>query len=97
MTRRRERIRMKTTRRERKLRGRKQAGQFIKFAEQFSSVSARRAKKRHGEFINVMKTSPGETRYSTTRITDVKSAFETVFSSNIQNGIIKMKNRVKTK
>lgn len=41
---------------------------------------------------NVIKTAPGVTRYSTSRIKDVQSAFEIVFNSTIQNEIIRMTN-----
>lgn len=41
---------------------------------------------------NVIKNTPGITRYATSRITDVKSAFTTIFNSNIEKEIIKMTN-----
>ncbi|GFR22751.1 hypothetical protein TNCT_400711 [Trichonephila clavata] len=40
----------------------------------------------------ILKTTPGVTRYATERVTDVKSAFEVVFNSAIENEIIKMTN-----
>ncbi|KAF8792103.1 hypothetical protein HNY73_003749 [Argiope bruennichi] len=43
-------------------------------------------------YANVIKTTPGVTRYSTSRITNVKNSFETVFSSTIQKEIIKLTN-----
>ncbi|KAF8778013.1 hypothetical protein HNY73_014788 [Argiope bruennichi] len=41
---------------------------------------------------NIIKTTPGVTRYTTTKISDVKSAFDIVFNSTIENEIINMTN-----
>ncbi|GFS86870.1 hypothetical protein NPIL_141121 [Nephila pilipes] len=49
----------------------------------------------YGKLIsNIIKTTPSIIRYATERIADVKSAYETVFNSTIQNEIIKMTNIV---
>lgn len=39
---------------------------------------------------NIIKTTPGVTKYAAAKITDVKSAFEVVLNFTIENEIIKM-------
>ena len=41
---------------------------------------------------NIIKTTPGVTQYAMARITDIKSALETVFDLTIENKIIKITN-----
>lgn len=49
---------------------------------------------RHGRTTaaNVIRNSPGPTRYACNRITDIKSAFDVIFTNTVETEIIKMTN-----